>query len=494
MTMEELWLETPPNNEPSESNLGAWFRNKNIKYFKKVCYKEKNLEFIGEMLGEHMDENAVMLSEKSYDEFIEYHMENSCINFIAGLKNVVGQTSQVKGNLIAEPISDMFDDYQKAAVEMAISNKYSMVLGYAGTGKTTIINEIARIYGYWNVAVITPTGKAAKVARSKTNPNVHVSTIHKFLNCYIPSEQKQNRDGQKYDVSYPEFMGFAGRLKGDPVRDVIIIDEVSMVPCDLIKEIIRLNPKANIVLMGDNGQLPAIGLSNVIPMWTMPWIQLQEVYRIDSGDNSILDFATALRNNVDLRGFENTDSLEIIESSELVYDVINHPLFNYREIFKSNQVVLTPYKKQGLKVSTSAFNETFNEIFGTMLKGYKLVINNVNDGRLVNGSMGILYDTKMRVSASTNKEYVGEMLVKFHDEGMLKLKDKQCWSVEEAYSLTIHKSQGSEFNTVFIMIPNNYINNPDYRKALYTAVTRAKSKVIIFCENKDKALGLKERI
>lgn len=364
---------------------------------------------------------------------------------------------------------------QKRAVYMSQVEKLLIITGGPGTGKTTTINLIIKKFqqNQNSILLMAPTGCATK-RMIQTTSYKNAGTIHSKIGYFQDSDFIANR-----------------RIE----EDVIIIDECSMIPCDLFRDIfLQVRPDATIILVGDKDQLDPIGpgrvFADLIESRVVPTVVLDHIFR--QGKNSMIPLnskninigsAKMLWNNSDFQliRIENGDERQIAKKICEVYEA-NLKEYNPREI-----QILTPLKKKNrhgrtFMTSTEFLNEPLEKISNLYAdseekitfkgknfnKGDKVMeTSNSNVPGIINGDIGEI------LSIDKKKQ---EVLIQF-DTYREVYKKKNLNSIELAYATTIHKAQGNEYPVVIIPLMKSYYRMLT-RKLLYTAVTRAKKKVI----------------
>lgn len=381
-----------------------------------------------------------------------------------------------------------YAELQRRAITEATSKGLLVLTGGPGTGKTTTLNAIIKILKLngEKVFLAAPTGRAAQRMSEVTGEEA--KTIHRLLEV-----SWDNRDR-------PVFK----RNEANPLRcDALIIDEVSMVDSALFFSVMQAVPMGcRIILVGDSDQLPSVGAGNVlgdlIESYAVPVVQLNEIFRqsmkslivtnahrIVGGEMPILnetkkDFFFMQRINKELiaktiidlcktrlpqsYGFSPLDDIQVLcpgkKGALGTYD-LNERL----------QAALNPADE--LKPELSFNNKTFRRGDKVMqIKNNYDIPWTRDDGEMgegiFNGDVGIL--TSVNKNSKTVEVRFDDKTAKYHGDDLLNL--------ELAYAVTVHKSQGNEFNAVVIPMhkgaPQLY-----YRNLLYTAVTRAKNLLIL---------------
>ncbi len=380
-----------------------------------------------------------------------------------------------------------YNKKQKEAIEKALKNNIVIITGGPGTGKTTIIKAIVELYTTLNqislkeatneIALLAPTGRASK--RMAESTNFPASTIHRFL--------KWNKETNHFAVNEydPDFSKF------------IIIDEVSMIDISLMDSLFRgLTSDIQVVLVGDANQLPSVGpgmlLKDFIDSGLVDVIQLDHLYR-QKEDSYIPELACEIREN-QLGDFLRTrDDYTFLPCSsnailmnlpKICRQILEHG-YDYRKV----QVMAPMYAGvNGIdnlnKVLQEVFNppsKTKNElkvgdvIFREQDKVLQLV--NVPDENVFNGDIGIIESIQ---KASMTKSGKNEITIDF-DGNLVTYQPKDFMNIKHGFIISIHKSQGSEFDVVVMPLSTSY-QRMLYRKLIYTGITRAKKKLILIGE------------
>lgn len=366
---------------------------------------------------------------------------------------------------------------------MVKNNNLSILIGYAGTGKTTTLKEILRWAQENNLSVIqaAPTGKAAKRMMESTGRNA--STIHSALGCQF--------DGKGFFFQHNENHPFN--------TDLLIIDEMSMVTsslfCDLLKAV---DPKkTKILLIGDDGQLPSIGAGAVIRDLILsnqvPYIELDQIHR-NSG--KIVEACSAIRKgekyisdkklNTDADNPVNLIHVEV-GTPEKILDAIEYFVSDRMVKREYNPVwdvqIISPVNIRG-QLSCESVNKRLQKklninaqidpsITAPILSLGDKVIQTKNDWKainidgeksfVVNGDIGVIIDT------DDPKNFT----VRFFDpERDIKI-PKTKHDLLHAYCITCHRFQGSEAKVIILPVHTSF-SYFTTRRWLYTAVSRAR--------------------
>ena len=398
------------------------------------------------------------------------------------LIKIASETNTIKMNcdsLIAEfeSINGVsFHKDQKNAIESAINSGVSVITGGPGTGKTTIIKCIRHILGYYNkrIRLLAPTGRAAKRLSEATGDIAF--TIHRLL--------------------LSDEIIFEGRIRAE----VVIIDEFSMVDVSLLQRLLSILPDdIKLVIVGDSNQLPSVGpgncLADIINSGIIPVSKLTHIYRQEGG-SMIVRAAHEInsgkcpdltKKNSDFF-FIKTSSQE--ETASLIESLVTKRLPSYLNLSADKIQVLCPVKT-GLAGTTALNNRLRRALIGSpsekvevldseFSRGDKVMhtVNNYDikwlrygiEGKgIFNGDMGVV---------SAVYPGSGEVEITFEDGRVAHYSGEDRKQLVLAYAITVHKSQGSEYDAVVIpIISANYLIMT--RNLLYTAVTRAKRLVVI---------------
>lgn len=405
---------------------------------------------------------------------------------------------------------------QKEAISTCLNNMISIITGGPGTGKTTIIKCIIDILENMNKEYVlcAPTGRAAKRLNETTGKEA--KTIHRLLEI-------TKVDDNDVDAFY--------EMTVMPIdTDVVIIDEASMIDTMMMNNLFKaISTKTQIILVGDVNQLPSVGpgsvLKDIITSNVVNVIYLKEIYRQSAKSDIILNAHKV--NNGEYPEFKNKDTDLYYIKSESVEDTINEisSLISYRlESFatlnvKKDLQILSPMKKTGLGtielnnkiqevLNPSSHSKKEKEFNGKIYReGDKVmqIINNYDKKFSINGEFfdGVFNGDIGYIERIDNVNQ--KLTVMFDEEKEVVYEFDELEQLEHAYAVTIHKSQGSEFDYVVLPL---YVSYPKLftRNLLYTAMTRAKKMLIIVgskkvinfmvdnVESKNRKTGLKEKL
>ncbi|MBU3183133.1 SF1B family DNA helicase RecD2 [Clostridium psychrophilum] len=386
---------------------------------------------------------------------------------------------------------------QRTAICGAMENSMEVITGGPGTGKTTIINCIIEVFeeAGMKVYMAAPTGRAAKRMTEATGREA--KTIHRLLELGIGGD-----DGSQFSKS-----------EESPLDcDVLIIDEASMIDIMLMNSLLKaITIGTRLIIVGDVDQLPSVGPGNVlrdiIESKCVKIVKLNEIFRqaresmiivnahkINNGEMPILN-----KKDKDFYFIENNEHEKILES---IISLINTrlPKFNKHWDKMKNIQILSPMRKGILGIEN--LNERLQETLNPKLKGkkekeYRNTIFRVGDKvmQLKNN-----YSMKWHKMSAKSEDGTGifngdvgyvddidddneNVIVIFDDDKRVEYEGVNLDELALAYAITIHKSQGSEFEVVIMpmfMGPPLLMN----RNLLYTGITRAKNMVVLVGERK----------
>lgn len=380
-------------------------------------------------------------------------------------------------------------DAQKEAVEAVLRNSATVITGGPGTGKTTIINAIISIMQSQgkSIALAAPTGRAAK--RMTEVSGLEAKTIHRLLEN-MPSDGQ----GQAY---------FARNEQNKLDCDVLIVDEMSMVDILLMHSLLLALPqKARLIMVGDADQLPAVGAGNVlkdiIDSDSIECIKLTEIFRqakesmivvnahrINKGE---MPFCNDPDNDFFMVNCSNSDNL-----ARTIAQLCKTRIPKAYGVDSISQIqVITPSRKTvvGVQSLNEILQRTLNPIDadnfskGAAVRNFRAgdkVMQNKNNYNLEwtrenEKGMGV-FNGDVGFVTSVNS-FGGTLTVEYEDGKIVKYDANTLEELELAYAVTVHKSQGSEFDVVIMPMFDTH-KLLMTRNLLYTAVTRAKKLVIL---------------
>ena len=377
-----------------------------------------------------------------------------------------------------------YSDKQKEAIKMSLKNRITVITGGPGTGKTTIVKAIIEAYKSINkisdseveekIASLAPTGRSAK--RLSESTGLFSSTIHRFL--------KWNKENNEFGIN--EFNKVFHKL--------IIIDEASMIDINLFASLLKgLTDDIQIILVGDYNQLPSVGpgqvLKDIIESNVIPIIELDLLYRQDE-ESYIPILSNEIKNNCVDNFLQPHDDYQFLKcNSDSIKSNLCHiakQIIDKGYNYKNFQIMAPTYLGlNGIDILNKTLQDVFNPNDGSK-KEYKsgnityrendkvLELVNMPDDNVFNGDIGIIEEIIPATISESKRE---EIYINF-DGNIIKYLPKDLNKIKHGYAISIHKSQGSEFDVVIIPLCMSY-NRMLYRKLIYTGITRAKKKLIL---------------
>ncbi len=380
----------------------------------------------------------------------------------------------------------VYNEDQKKAIKTALENKITIISGGPGTGKTTIINAIVKLYikmhdfspmeVLQNIALLAPTGRASKKMSSSTG--LPAMTIHRFL--------KWNKETGNFGVNeYHKAQ-----------ENLIIVDEMSMIDISLFDALLKgIKSNVQLIMVGDVNQLPSVGpgliLKDLIESDLFAFCPLEKIYR--QSENSYIPYLALeikekelsedFLNQKDDYNFLNCDSVHIKQMIKKICLMSREKGLTEEDI----QILAPMYKgENGIDNLNIVLQELFNPPserkkqinYGDVIyreNDKVLQLQNNPDNNVFNGDIG--YIRQIIPKTSKSKELI---IIDF--EGVkVEYTKEDLKEIKHAYAITIHKSQGSEFSHVILPITKNYYKML-YNKLIYTGVSRAKKSLIIIGE------------
>ncbi len=441
---------------------------------------------------------SFMSNSKECVSLFEFYQSESYaaekLKKIASFKAEVGY-ADIEGLIDEIEITDdiKYSPEQRRAIHEAMDNSLYILTGGPGTGKTTIIRAIIKIFNTLGLtfALAAPTGRAAK--RMTESTMYEARTLHRML------EYEYRQDDEE-----PSF----ARDDSNPLTsDAIIVDECSMIDLPLFFSLVRaIRPSTRLILIGDYNQLPSVGpgniLRDIIESGVFKVGSLTEIYRQDEGSSIVLSahrinsgLIPDLSNKTTDFFFMQRYSAQSVLST--VIELLNKRLpAKYGEEIRSQIQILCAMRKSD--IGTKNMNEQLQAIENpesyskaeikvrdTVFREGDKVIQTRNNYQLewsrdtmfgieesglgiFNGDIGRIE----KIDVSDEKVFVN------FDDKIAVYDTSSLEDLEHAYAITIHKSQGSEYPVVILPLLNN---SPLLmtRNLLYTAITRAKKMVII---------------
>lgn len=370
---------------------------------------------------------------------------------------------------------------QVEAIKVALSDPITIITGGPGTGKTTIIHAIIKMYLELNknnenlteeIALVAPTGRAAK--RLKDASGINAMTIHKFLGF-------EGHGVFKHSKEIPT----SARL--------IIVDEASMMDISLASRLfVSMDKNARIVIVGDVDQLPSVGpgqvLLDLISSKEIKVIRLDKIHR-QAENSTIIKLAHAINEGIlpdnilekqHDRNFINTEDEFILD---MVMKTIQYAMEKGMDIIRDIQVLLPMYKGD---IGINEFNRYIQSQINALKYGEEeishlgrkfriqdkvLQLVNRSEKGVMNGDIGV-------INRFIRKDSDIKGIQVLFDFGVVEYSIEELEDLNHAYAISVHKAQGSEFDLIIMPITSKHFIMLK-KKLIYTAVTRAKKSLLL---------------
>lgn len=458
-----------------------------------------------DLIGETNNGTELIINELIEDkDIIEEYIEGRsflflpreyiCERSIADRINVMLQFPPAKGKSTDKEIDEIeykngikFEEKQREAIKTAVEKGMLVLTGGPGTGKTTTLNGILEVFEAQKLRILlaAPTGRAAM--RMSEITGREAKTIHRLLEVNWGDNDRQY---------------FSRTIENPLEADAVIVDEMSMVDIHLFAGLIEAIPmNCRLVMVGDHDQLPPVGAGNVlhdiIDSGLLPVVALTQVFRqsmqslIVSNAHKIVKGGYPELTSTD-KDFFFMNRLNTSQALETILDLYSSRLpkaYDYKPM-KDIQIICPSRKGElGTVNLNTRLQEKINPLTDdkdSYLSGGRLFIqgdkimqtkNNYDiiwtrgketSSGIFNGDIGIIESINRKAKM---------MKIRFdHRVALYPLENVA--ELDLAYAITVHKSQGSEFEAVIMPICN-MIPQLSYRNLLYTAVTRAKNRIIL---------------
>ncbi len=443
--------------------------------------KEDILKIINELKNE---ENLVVKNNRYYPLYL-YQAEDISYKRLMAIKNYsLELPAEEKINSLIPKVEEKMGfeltELQRLAIKKTVSSKIAIITGGPGTGKTTIVKALLELEAMLkelsldderfssNLLLLAPTGKAAK--RLSQSTSLPARTIHSALGY--------NETGYFTKNDHDQFK-----------ENLIIIDESSMIDISLLSNLLKATPdKTRLVFVGDDNQLPSVGPGNIlkemIDSKLFQTTKLEEIMRQKKDSNIIKLSKMILNKRIDYNIFNeksevffyNADAKEVLDKIDLFFEAFIKKGGDFK---KDLQVLVPMYSGVcGIDAINKLIQEKYNHNPYFLVhnnKAYKigdkvLQLKNEPSLGIMNGDDGIIIGHE-----KTEEEEVIHIDFNGHK---VRYKVSDLDNITLGYAISIHKSQGMEFENVIIpIVPAFYIMLKP--KLIYTGFTRAKKKLII---------------
>lgn len=415
-------------------------------------------------------------------------------DIVSRIRDITFRPAELLSNTTVDQYIEEFEyqnkmelaENQKNAIRMVFQNKVSIITGGPGTGKSTITKAILHVYenAYGNrrdmeePVLLAPTGRAA---RRLSEVTLHpASTIH--------SAVQYNGFDNNMEMFQPE----------DIDGTLFIVDEASMMDQFICAALLNAVPDdARLVFVGDPDQLPSVGCGNIlqdmINSKAIPVCKLDVIYRQAQGNPIIMNSHKVNTGDTNLE--LNQKGFKMLER-ETEYDVFTTALNMYVKSVRAygidNVVLLNPCRSPKYQLTVGAFNKNLQAYLNPEKPGVMSmkagdstfrpgdrVMQMKNTDFAKNGDVGIIHDILRHPDPDNFERWVYVAQIEFNGDGqVMEYTKDDMKNVDLAYCTSIHKSQGSQYDTV-IMIVSEEHSFMLRRNLIYTGITRAQNNVAI---------------
>ena len=464
-----------------------------ISLLPRVLLSEITIDMFEDAILDLINDSKIVLKEEKYYLKEMYDSETLIVKRLRLLENnpkTILKKLDDKIKDLEDFFGIVYNDEQKQAIKESYERDFLIITGGPGTGKTTIMKAITELYRVCNklnyerlqekIALLAPTGRAAK--RMSETTGLKASTIHRFLKWQKETNKFQVNE---YNKSKVEF---------------VIIDEASMIDTYLMAHLLKgISANCKILMVGDDHQLPSVGpgqmLHDLIESKKLEVVKLKQLYR-QKKDSNIISLAYDVRNTEIINErFNKTDDLTFISCppEQVIRNIIEISTTYKDKSYRKFQILAPMYKTLvGIDEINNHIQKIFNEASKekkelkigdvTFRENDKVIqLTNMPEENVYNGDIGIID----RIITSPKKEIHID-----YDGNVVKYTPTNFNTFRLAYSISIHKAQGSEFDIVIIPIVKNY-NKMLYQKLIYTAITRCKKRLYLIGDIKALEIAVK---
>ena len=466
-----------------------------IKVWFKIILNETDID---EYLDDLLKEDKIVIENDHIFLKEYYDMELSIANNLRAIslnkkKSIANILDEI--HALEKDLGVTYNECQRSAIKRALENPISIISGGPGTGKTTIVNAITKIYiNYYHltpiniitsIALLAPTGRAAKKLSLSTS--LPAMTIHRYL--------KWNKESNEFAIN--EYNKNHHKL--------IIIDETSMLDTFLLYSLLNgIDESSQVIFVGDTFQLPSVKagevLDDLVSSKMFSFTELETIYRQSSNSYIPILAKEIKEKQIDDISLNKTDDYNFIPcQSKDIKEYLKQIIMKYleRDITVDDIQILAPMYKgeNGIDNLNIMLQDLFNPkdntkkefkyldvIFREQDKVLQLVNN--PDCNVYNGDIGYIENITEKVLPRKHME----IIINF-DGNRVTYQKEDLLSIKHAYAMTIHKSQGSEFPHVIMPISKNYYKML-YNKLIYTGVSRAKKTLVLLGEEESFYLAI----
>ena len=457
---------------------------------------------VADELAHLIEEDKVQhIDTKIFENSLFFAEEGICNNLLRILEkgnqnkyepeNIEAALAQIE-----EKFAISYDAIQKQAICDAIQHKVFILTGGPGTGKTTVINGIIAVYALLHgldlhksqdlpILLAAPTGRAARRMNELTG--LPSATIHRHLGM-------TGDDDTSHLDDYLD-------------ADFIIVDEFSMVDTWLANQLLsNISSNSKLLIVGDADQLPSVSpgqvLADLLKIPLLPQTKLEKIYR-QGEDSTIVTLASQIQKGtlpIDFiekkadRSYFEVHSEQIPQMIERIVEVAIRSGIPAQDV----QVLAPMYRGQA---GIDHINQLMQDLINPVVKEQLIfeatdgqyrqgdrVIHLVNDAEsnVFNGDLGYITDLLPAKYADSKQD---ELTINF-DGNEIVYQRSEWYKIRLAYAMSIHKSQGSEFPVVILPITSSS-HRMLQRNLIYTAITRAKNKLVLLGEKSAFAFAVK---
>jgi exodeoxyribonuclease V alpha subunit len=435
-------------------------------------------ELLNELIEEqHFVEQDNVIKLKTID-YAEKHIINRLKN-TDDFETEINERDVYQFIELFEQTNDItYTTLQKKAIVQALKSNVFILTGGPGTGKTTVIKGLIFAYCKYHqipityndplfpIKLVAPTGRAAKRMNEATM--IHAETIHRLLGYGFDGTFMFNKDN-KIEA------------------DVVIIDEASMIDVFLASQLFQSIPHdTKIIIVGDEDQLPSVGpgqiLKDIIDTDMFDYTRLKTIHR-QAENSHILDLAYHVNRSSlpsDIHQVQDDRLFVEVKQEDFhqrLLDSIHYLINQGYDLWEDIQILIPMYRGMtGIDQVNQLIQQEFNPQQKALEHGERefrigdkviQLVNQIEDN-IMNGDQGV-------VTGITSEEI---LIVDFLGTEV-SYKKGDLINLKHAYATSIHKSQGSEYPVVILPIFRSY-SIMLKRKLLYTGITRAKEKLLLF--------------